>query len=343
VSEPPRSGALVSVVVPAYNAGRTLDETLRSVRGQTHTELEIIVVDDGSTDDTAAVAQRHADADPRLRVIRQRNAGVAAARNTGWQAAKGDIVALIDSDDLWAAEKIERQLRALEQGGPDTGFVYCFFVRIDAQGIMSEPAKAEPYCGHVLDQILEDNFVGNGSSMLVRREIIARCDGFDTSLHAAGAQGCDDYLFCCRAAEICDFAVVPDFLVGYRDMPGSVSASVKKMLRSWILSADQMLARRPDKRSHILQGVRRYAEWLSCNAVYRRRWRQLQEILAVMARHHPRIALQITTSYLPNLAISIARSKKHRWMLKRRGEPVHAPAPRQRFQIGEIRLMQITG
>jgi glycosyltransferase involved in cell wall biosynthesis len=342
LSEPPPGAGLVSVVVPAYNAGRTLDETLRSVRGQTHTELEIIVVDDGATDDTAAVAQRHADADPRVRVIRQKNAGVAAARNTGWQAARGDIVALIDSDDLWAPEKIERQLRALEQGGPDTGFVYCFFVRIDAQGIMSEKGNPEPHAGDVLEQILEDNFVGNGSSMLVRRDIIARCDGFDESLHAAGAQGCDDYLFCCRAAEICRFAVVPDFLVGYRDMPGSVSASVRKMLRSWILSADQMLARRPDKRGNILTGVRRYAEWLTGNAVYCRRWRQLREILALMARYHPRIALQITTSYLPHLLITMARSKKHRWMLKRRGELVTKPVRRERFQIGEVRLMEAT-
>ncbi len=341
MSEQP-SGVLVSVVVPAYNAARTLDETLRSVRGQTHTKLEIIVVDDGSIDDTAALALRHADADPRVKVIRQKNAGVAAARNTGWRAARADIVALIDSDDLWAPEKIERQLQALEQGGPDTGLVYCFFVRIDAQGMMSEKANPKPYAGDVLDQILEDNFVGNGSSMLVRKKIIADCGGFDESLHAAGAQGCDDYLFCCRAAEICRYAVVPDFLVGYRDMPGSVSASVKKMLRSWILSADQMLARRPDKRSNILQGVRRYAEWLSVNAVYCRRWWQLQDILLLMARHHPRIALELTTSYLPHLLITIARSKKHRWMLKRRGEGVTRPARRERFQIGEIRLMAAT-
>jgi len=342
LSEPRPGAVLVSVVVPSYNAGKTLDETLCSVRGQTHTHLEIIVVDDGSTDATAAVAQRHADADPRLRVIRQKNAGVAAARNTGWRAASADIIALIDSDDLWAPEKIERQLHALEQGGPDTGFVYCFFVRIDARGIMSEKGNPVAFSGDVLDQILEDNFVGNGSSMLVRRNIIAGCGGFDESLHAAGAQGCDDYLFCCRAAEICHFAVVPDFLVGYREMPGSVSASVKKMLRSWILSADQMLARRPDKRDHILKGVRRYAEWLSATAVYCRRWRQLREILMLMARYHPRIALHITTSYLPNLLLTIARSKKHRWMLKRRGEEVTRPARHERFQIGEIRLMQAT-
>jgi glycosyltransferase involved in cell wall biosynthesis len=336
------SQELVSVVVPSYNAGKTLDETLRSVRSQTHCALEIIVVDDGSTDDTSAVAQRHADTDQRVRLIRQANGGVAAARNTGWQAARADIVALVDSDDLWAPEKIERQLQALKRGGPDTGFVYCFFVRIDAQGVMSNKAKPEPYSGDVLDRILEENFVGNGSSMLMRKEIIAQCGGFDNSLRAAGAQGCDDYLFCCRAAEICHFAVVPDFLVGYRDMPGSVSSSVKKMLRSWMLSSDQMMARQPEKRAIILSGLRRYAEWLSGTAVYTRRWSQLQEILALTARYHPRIAVQIATSFLPGLFIGIARSRKHQRMLRRTGQAVTEPVLRQRFQIGEVRRMEAT-
>ena len=330
----------VSVVVPAYNAGKTLDETLRSVRSQTHQALEIIVVDDGSTDDTAAVAQRHADADPRVRVIRQANGGVADARNTGWQAASAEIIALIDADDLWAPEKIQLQLQALTRGGPEVGFVYCFFIRIDAESMMSRRWNPEPYAGAVLDQILQDNFVGNGSSMLVRREIIERCGGFDSSLRAAGAQGCDDYLFCCRAAEICHFAVVPEFLVGYRETPGSVSSKVTKMLRSWMLSADQLMARLPGKSGLILAGVRRYAEWLCGNAVYGRRWRQLLEILGLMLRYHPRIALRIITAFLPALFVTIARSKKHRLMLRRQGKVV-APQPRnERFPVGAIRLME---
>ncbi len=336
------SEQLVSVVVPSYNAGKTLDETLRSVRSQTHEALEIIVVDDGSTDDTAVVAQRHADADKRVRVIRQANGGVAAARNTGWQAASADIVALIDSDDLWAPEKIARQLQALTEGGPQVGFVYCYFIRIDANSMMAGKWLPEPYSGDVLDQILADNFVGNGSSMLVRREIIAQCEGFDTSLRDAGAQGCDDYLFCCRAAEICHFAVVPDFLTGYREMPGSVSSSVKKMLRSWMLSADKMIARLPEKRGIILSGVQGYAEWLLGSAVYGRRWRLSLEILALLLRHHPRIALHVTTSYLPRLIMTILRSRKHRRMLKRHGELVAPLAREERFPVGEIRLMAAT-
>ena len=109
----PSQTPLVGVVVPAYNAAATLDETLRSVRAQTHRALEIIVVDDGSLDDTAAIARRHAAEDERVRVLCQANAGVAAARNAGWQSSRADLIAFIDADDLWAPTKIERQLQAL--------------------------------------------------------------------------------------------------------------------------------------------------------------------------------------------------------------------------------------
>src|SRR5260221_13860612 len=89
---------LVSVIIPAYNAQATLDETLNSVRSQTHRNLEIVVVDDGSTDDTAIVAQRHSAVDSRVHIIRQDNAGVAAARNAGIAATSGRYVAPIDAD-----------------------------------------------------------------------------------------------------------------------------------------------------------------------------------------------------------------------------------------------------
>ena len=102
-------GELISVVVPVYNAQRTLDETLLSIRSQSYRNIEVLVIDDGSIDISAAIAARHARIDGRIRLIRQANAGVAAARNRGIAEAKGDLIAPIDADDLWTAEKLEKQ------------------------------------------------------------------------------------------------------------------------------------------------------------------------------------------------------------------------------------------
>ena len=117
-------GTLVSIVIPAFNCARTIAETLGSAQGQTHAELDIIVVDDGSTDGTAEIVARHAAADPRIRYLRQANSGVAAARNHGIAEARGPYVALLDADDLWHPTKIAAQLRRFEERGPATALVY---------------------------------------------------------------------------------------------------------------------------------------------------------------------------------------------------------------------------
>src|SRR5687768_3539829 len=94
------NGPLVSVVVPAFNAASTLSSTLGSIANQTYRSLDIIVVDDGSTDGTAAIARHFCLSEPRLRVITQPNGGVAAARNAGIRSSKGEFVAFMDADDL---------------------------------------------------------------------------------------------------------------------------------------------------------------------------------------------------------------------------------------------------
>jgi glycosyltransferase involved in cell wall biosynthesis len=312
------SGTLVSVVVPAYNAAATLDETLRSVRGQSHRNLDIVVVDDGSTDATAQVAEAHVAADQRVRLIRQGNAGVAAARNTGWRAAHSEFIALIDSDDLWAPPTIEKLLAALLAGGERAGVAYCFFTKIDAQGMSPPFPNPEPRSGDVLDQILLHNFVGCGSTMLVRRAALLATGGFDDSLRAAGAQGCDDYLFCCRAAEVFHYACVPEVLAGYRDTPGGVSSKVDRMLRSWMLVSEQMIARQPGKREIILQGLQTYAEWLLGMAAAQGRLGRAGVILRLLLRYHPRIGWRVITGYMPGLALFLGRRFKRRFEI---GEP----------------------
>ena len=136
---------IVAAVIPARDAEATLDETLRSVRAQTHRALGILVVDDGSRDRTPEIAAAHAAADPRVRLVRQANAGVAAARNRGIAEARAALVAPIDADDLWAPTKIERQLAALRRAGPGAGLVYTWSLLVDDDGrVVGEASAIRP-------------------------------------------------------------------------------------------------------------------------------------------------------------------------------------------------------
>ena len=271
---------LVSVVIPAYNAAATLDETLRSLRSQTHHALEIIVVDDGSTDDTRAIAERHAAIDCRVQVVTQDNAGVAAARNTGWRRARSDLIAFVDADDLSAPTRIERQIRVLETGGRRVGLVYCWSVRIDSQGLFTPVSGGPHWEGDVLDQLCVSNFVGNGSAALVRRQALIDADGFDSRLRAAGAEGCEDYLLYFRVAERYHFAVVPEHLVGYRYLPNNMSSNRVSMLRSWLLVLDEILSRHPDHRDAVKKGLRRYGGALAQHTLSIARVEQLPPLLS---------------------------------------------------------------
>src|ERR1700742_3676970 len=104
---------LVTVVIPAFNAAATIDETMASARAQSHGNLEIVVVDDGSTDATARLVQAHAERDSRVRLIRQANGGVSVARNTGLHQARGALLATLEADDLWRPPKLVKQLAAM--------------------------------------------------------------------------------------------------------------------------------------------------------------------------------------------------------------------------------------
>ena len=138
VTESTLSSPLVSVIIPAFNRGYCLANTLRSVLAQTFTDFEIIVVDDGSTDDTAAVARSFGD---RVRLVSQKNCGPAAARNAGIRSARGRWIAFQDSDDLWHPKKLERQLAVLKKHGgrwcattpvDDQGKILCDHLQVDA-------------------------------------------------------------------------------------------------------------------------------------------------------------------------------------------------------------------
>lgn len=224
---------LVSVVVPAFNAEATLERTLHSVAAQDYARLEILIVDDGSADSTAAIAERFCAAEPRARLLRTGNGGVAAARNHGIARARGEFIAPIDADDLWHPAKISRQVAAALGAPVPPGFVYCWFRDIDEAGRVWRDGPPLSVEGPALQRLAYANFVGNGSAPLFSREALLAVGGYDERLRRLGAEGCEDLLVQFRLAQRHPVAVVPEYLVGYRLTSGSMSSDPERMFRSW--------------------------------------------------------------------------------------------------------------
>ncbi len=200
---------LVSVIVPAFNAAAYLPEALNSILGQTYPHVEVVVVNDGSTDESAAVLAQFQAQDPRVRVVHQQNLGLPSARNTGIQASHGEFLAYLDADDTIHPEKIERQLAYLQQH-PETDLVYSDYCRADQDlRLLSEEVigiKRLP-----LHEAYVYTNVFPVMSPLLRRTLADRVGRFDPSLRAA--EDWDYWLRCERAGR---FGYLPGFLSVYR-------------------------------------------------------------------------------------------------------------------------------
>ena len=235
-----RSDLPVTVIIPAYNAATFITETLRSVSAQTYRNLDIVVVDDGSTDDTAELVERHGREEPRLRLIRQANAGVATARNVGIEQSTSPLIAPMDSDDLWHPTRIEKHVAALEQN-PQCGYVYSPFRRVDEAGRILSSHPLFGFSGRVFFRQLIYNMIGNGSGMTIRREAALAVGCYDTRLDKARIQGCEDWLFQSMLARDYEVAQVPEYLIGYRRSPGAMSNDTHRMWRSQIFACELLI------------------------------------------------------------------------------------------------------
>lgn len=278
-------GPLVSVVVPAFNAAPTIGQTLDSIASQTYRSLDIIVIDDGSTDETAAIVRHVCRSDARMRVITQPNGGVAAARNTGIRASKGGFVAFMDADDLWHPAKIEMQMEALLAEDADVALVYSPFRVIDMDGNVIASSRRHQASGWVLYRHLHANIVGNGSSVLVRKSVLQELGGFDPWLREQGAEGCEDLLMQLRIASRYKFREVPAYLVGYRKHRGNMSADRDRMSRSGMLAITRALSECGTP-ALATRGVLVRYEW-KCFKIATRRgdWRGAVAMLGRLRRH----------------------------------------------------------
>jgi glycosyltransferase involved in cell wall biosynthesis len=217
---------LVSVVIASYNLGRYLPYAVESVLAQSYPEVEVQIVDDGSTDETTDVL-RHWQHHPRVRVHRQANGGQARAKNAGVRLSRGAFVAFLDADDVWLPDKLAWQIPLFE-GRPELGVVYSDYEKMDSLGQPLPRERTELHRGWISGPLLIENFVGFPTAV-VRRSYLERYGGFDESLGMG-----IDYDLWLRLSARCQFDFVPRSTARYRVWAGQMSGNYRERYRSGI-------------------------------------------------------------------------------------------------------------
>lgn len=273
--EPPA----VSVVIPAYNAAWCVRKAIDSVLAQEFRDFEVLVVDDGSTDDTAAILAPYGDA---LRVVRQRNGGLSSARNAGIRESSAEFVAFLDADDWWLPGKLAKQVGLL-RAEPTIGFVSTAARVEDPEGRLVNVWSCTTCTGPFLPRLFGANgdVAGSGSAVVVRRRLFDEVGGFDESLRSL-----EDVDMWMRLSSIAGYACIEEHLAVILKRPGSMSRNLEVMKDASV--------RVMTKNRHLLPERLQGAYWRKCMAAvhgdfakwrYRegQRWAALREVGSMMA------------------------------------------------------------
>jgi glycosyltransferase involved in cell wall biosynthesis len=248
-----RSKSVVSVIVPSYNASRYIRETLESVLGQTYSSFEVIVVDDGSTDETPAIVADYSRRDSRIRLVSQPNSGVGAARNRGIAQASGEFIAPLDADDIWYPEKLAKQVESLERRGTEWALGYCWSKSINERGEASMPLAHWPIRGNAFYALIYRNIIGNASVPLFRTSAVREIGGYRTRAEQGEVQGCEDWDLTVRVAAKYLVDEVPAYLVGYRQIAATMSSDVVKMAKSYEFAMSELKRNYPQIPKKIME------------------------------------------------------------------------------------------
>jgi glycosyltransferase involved in cell wall biosynthesis len=230
-----------SLIIPTFNHARFLGAAIDSALAQTLGAVDVIVVDDGSTDDTPALLARYAG---RVRVLRQPNRGLAAARNAGLAAARGTFVSFLDADDVMAPTKLAAQFAVLERS-PAIGWTYCdVLMETVATGATTRASERFGYAARALDgwlfpELIHGNFIP-AIAPLVRRTALEAAGGFDERLTAL-----EDWDMWLRLSLIAEARYTPAVLVTYRVRPGGMSEDRARMDKSRFQVLDKINRTRP--------------------------------------------------------------------------------------------------
>lgn len=229
----------ISVIIPAYNAERTITKTIESVQQQTASDFELIVVDDGSSDKTLEIVKGLVD--ERLKVFSYENAGAAIARNRGLAHSTGEFISFLDADDLWTPDKLELQLAALQKQ-PEAGVAYSWTSFIDEEGNLLYLQQPVFYEGNVYPQLLLSNFLVCGSIPLVRRQAIESVGELDPVLKST-----HDWDYWLRLAEKWAYVLVPKHQIFYRQVSGSISSKIEVREKYNIMALEKAFQAAPEE------------------------------------------------------------------------------------------------
>ena len=208
--------AKVSIVTPTYNRAQYLPAAVASVLAQTFRDLELIIVDDGSVDNTRDVLEPFLS-DKRVHYFYQANKGQSHARNLALEYAKGDFIAFLDSDDLWSVDKLEKQL-AVFRANPQADIVHGDEAMIDQTGSVISLQNMKRHSGQITPFLLADNSVSI-TTALVKRQCFDEMGGFDTSVGVA-----DDYELWLRFSAYYHFKYEPGIVASYRVIADQISS-----------------------------------------------------------------------------------------------------------------------
>ena len=277
---------LVSVVIPCFNQAHYLPEAIESVLSQSYPLVEIIVVDDGSIDDTAKVAASY----PEVRLFRQSNQGLSAARNRGLRESRGDLLVFLDADDRLLPGGLSAGVACLHEH-PECAFAYGQYQFINEDGTLNKRIERAPASGDTYADFLRENRVAMHAAVMYRRWVFERVGGFNKRLKA-----CEDYEMYFRIVRRFPVVEHPALVAEYRRHPGSMSNHARKMLESALTVLDGEAVHiedDPDLQAALQEGRRRVAGYYTFRLVRsllppnidRRNWRRGLADLWLLRKH----------------------------------------------------------
>lgn len=237
----------VSVIICVYNGANTIASTINSVLNQTFTDFELLIINDGSKDNTVNIISQFNDR--RIQIFSYPNRGLATSRNRGLANATGDYISFIDADDLWSADKLESQMRALEES-PTAAVAYSWVDRIDEGDRFICQGGHHTATGNVLAHLLLADITDSGSNALIRKSAFSDVGNYEESMPSG-----QDWDMAIRLAVRYEFVVVPRSQVFYRASSSSISANVLRLEAGCRKTIKRAFKIAPNS----LQSLRRYS------------------------------------------------------------------------------------